>query len=70
MKYRTSQAHETAKEARALGYKVGLTAKGHLRCKHPNGALVICSRDDGVRNARNSIAKLKNAAKDLPTSNA
>jgi hypothetical protein len=48
-----------AQEAEAMGYEVGLTAKSHLRCMHPNGALVVVSSELKLHNWRNALADLR-----------
>ena len=45
--------------AKSLGYAVERTKRGHMKCKHPNGALVHVSASGDVRGQKNARADLQ-----------
>ena len=61
--YRTAEARQMARLANSLGYEVGQTATGHLRCIHKTtGKLIIAPSKLGGAMQRNAEAELRRGA--------
>jgi hypothetical protein len=58
---------ELVRAAEDLGYLVTTTRRGHLRCRHPNGGVVIVAAINADhpnvwRNARSNLRRVANHA--------